>query len=100
MPGYLFCAGLVSATGTKLTSTGQVSYTVARLSGYATGVWTITFASAHPLGGNYIATVAARNCVFYISSNPAPTATSFTVCTFTAGTVTLADAVFSFMVLS
>ena len=32
MPGYLFCAGYVSATGTKITSTGQVSYTVATVS--------------------------------------------------------------------
>ena len=100
MPGYMFCAGLVSATGSKLTSSGQVAYTVARLSGYAVGVWTITFASAHPLGGNYIATVSARNCIFYISSNPNPTATSLVVCTFLPNTNTLADAVFSFMVLS
>ena len=28
MPNYLFCAGYVGATGTKITSTGRVSYTV------------------------------------------------------------------------
>ena len=60
MPGYLFCAGYVSATGTKITSTGQVSYTVARTSGYATRVWTITFASAHPLGANYMINLTAQ----------------------------------------
>ena len=44
MPGYLFCAGLVDATGTKITSTGRVAHTVARLSGYPAEVWAITFA--------------------------------------------------------
>ena len=102
MPGYLFCAGLVSATGTKLTSTGQVSYTVARLSGYAAGAWTITFASAHPLGANYIITTTGRGLInSYVSSNPAPTATAFVVVLGAAGTATPAvDSIFSFMVLA
>ena len=77
MLGYLFCAGLVSATGTKLTSTGQVGYTLARLSVYAAGVWTITFASAHPLGANYIVTTTGRGTFTYVSTAVTPTSTSF-----------------------
>ena len=69
MPGYLFCAGYVGATGTKITSTGQVSYTVARTSGYAARVWTIRFASAHPLGSNYIVNFSAQGGNSWISPN-------------------------------
>ena len=58
MPGYMFAAGVVSATGTKTTGTGQVAWTVARSAGQATGVYTITFPTAHPLGSNYIVTVS------------------------------------------
>ena len=64
MPGYLFCGGVVGATGKKYASTGQVSYTVARLSGYAAGAWTITFASAHPLGANYIMNITGRGGLY------------------------------------
>ena len=78
MPGYMFCAGYVGATGSKITSTGQVNYTVARTSGFATGVWTITFASAHPLGANYIINLTAQGGTSYISpSAGAPTSTYF-----------------------
>ena len=80
MPGYMFCAGFVSATGTRTTSTGQVRYTVTRLSGYPTGVWPITFASAHPLGANYIINFSAQGGNSWISPNTgAPTSTGFNV---------------------
>ena len=101
MPGYMFCAGTISAAGSKLTSTGQVSYTVARTSGYAAGVWTITFASAHPLGASYIVQAIAQGAMTCISpGSGAPTSTSFRLATYTIGTATLADAVFSFMILA
>ena len=101
MPGFLFCAGVVSATGTKLTSTGQVSFSVARLFGQAAGIWVITFASAHPLGANYVVTLTPRNSAAYICFNPAPTSTTFTVTLVAPGTATPAvDAIFSFMVLA
>ena len=101
MPGYLFCAGYVSATGTKITSTGQVSYTVARVAGYATGVWTITFASAHPLGANYIINLTAQGGTSYISpGSGAPTSTTFKCATYQTYTSTLIDTPFYFMVLA
>ena len=53
MPGYMWAAGTVSATGTKLSGTGQMSWTVARVS---TGIYTISWTTAHPLGANYINT--------------------------------------------
>ena len=65
MPGYLFAAGLVSSTGTKLTSSGQVSWSVARTPGYPVGAWQVTFASAHPLGGNYMILATAHVLYFY-----------------------------------
>ena len=100
MPGYMFCAGTISATGSKLISTGQVSYTVARLSGYAAGAWTITFASDHPLSVNYVVNVSARNAQSYISVAPSPTTTAFVVVLLPTGQSTPPiDAVFSFMVL-
>ena len=101
MPGFLFCAGLVGSTGTKYNPTGQVAFTVARLSGYAAGVWTVTFASAHPLGANYVVTTTARNAQSYISVSPIPTATAFVVVLMAPGTSTpLVDTPFSFMVLA
>ena len=99
MPGYMFCAGFVSATGTKITSTGQVSYTVARVSGYATGVWAITFASAHPLGSNCIVNLTVQGANGYISPSPnAPTSTTFQPATYQQAPTTLMDTPFYFMV--
>ena len=101
MPGYLFCAGYVGAAGTKITSTGQVSYIVARTSGYATGVWTITFASAHPLGPNYIVNLTAQGGTSYISPNTgAPSSTLFKCATYQTTTTTLIDTPFYFTVLA
>ena len=100
MPGYLWAAGLISAAGAKLTSTGQVSWSVVRTPGFATGSWQVTFASAHPLGANYIVTVTAQGGTSYLSTGAyAPTSTRITIATFTnAGT--LIDIPFSFMVLA
>ena len=101
MPGFLFCAGVVGATGTKYNATGQVSFTLARLSGYAACVWTVTFASAHPLGANYVVTTTARNAQSYISVSPIPTATAFVVVLLAPGTSTPpVDTPFSFMILA
>ena len=100
MSGYMFCAGMVGATGTKYNPTGQVSFTVARLSGYAAGVWTITFASAHQLGGNYTVTTTGRGNYTYISTAVSPTSTTFVVVILAAGTNAPTDGIFSFMVLA
>ena len=97
----VICGGVVGATGTKYAATGQVSYTVARLSGYAAGAWTITFASAHPLGANYIINITGRGVYTYVSTNPIPTSTVFVVVILAPGTSTPPiDGVFSFMVLA
>ena len=50
------CAGLVSATGTILRSKGLYTFTVVKS---ATGVYDITFGSAHPDGTSYIVTTDA-----------------------------------------
>ena len=101
MPGYLFAAGLVSSAGSKLSSTGQVSWSVARTSGYPVGAWQVTFASAHPLGGNYMILATAQGGVCYISiGSYAPSSTKFALAIFTMGTATTLDCNFSFMVLA
>ena len=100
MPGYMWAAGLVSATGTKITGTGQVAWTVARTASQAAGVYTITFPTAHPLGGNYIINVSAQGLWGMLRNTIVPTSTSFQVVTYTVGTSTAADGIFSFMVLA
>ena len=100
MPGYMWAAGLVSATGTNITGTGQVAWTVARTAGQAAGVYTITFPTAHPLGANYIVNVTAQGLWGMIRNAVAPTSTSFQVVTYTVGTTTVSDCVFHFSVLS
>ena len=100
MSGYMFAAGTVSATGTKITGTVQVAWTVARTAGQAAGVYTITFPTAHPLGGNYIVNVSAQGLWGMLRNAVLPTSTSFQVVTYTVGTSTAADGIFSFMVLA
>ena len=101
MPGYMFCAGTISATGSKLLTTGQNTFTVARYTGAPAGIWVITFGTAHPLGANYVVSVTPRNSAAYVCFNPAPTSMGFTVTLTAPGTASPAvDAIFSFMVLA
>ena len=88
---------MVSATGTKITGTGQVAWTVSRVS---TGVYTITFPTAHPSGANYIISVTAQGVLAMVRGTTAPTSSSFQVVTYTVGTVTVVDAIFHFLVLA
>ena len=97
MPGYTFCSGLVTSAGVKTTATGQVGYTSSWTS---IGIYVITFASAHPVGANYIVLVSAQGYGASVRNTIAPTSTSFQVATYTWGTTTSADATFSFMVLA
>ena len=97
MPGYTFCSRLVSAAGVKTTSTGQVSYTSSRKS---TWMYVITFGSAHPFGANYIVTATALGYQLIVRNAVLPRSTSFQVATFTIGTTTYSDSVFSFVVLA
>ena len=101
MTGYMFAAGVVSAAATKTTGTGQVVWTVARSAGQATGVYTITFPTAHPLGSNYIVTVTGVGTMNFLrGASYAPTSTTFQVVSYQFGTTTLQDAPFSFMALA
>ena len=87
--------------GRSITQPDKLAFSVARLSGYAAGVWTVTFASAHPLGANYVVTTTARNAQSYISVSPIPTATAFVVVLLAPGTSTPpVDTPFSFTVLA
>ena len=98
MPGYTFASGLVSATGANITSTGQVGWTSSLL---ATGLYLITFNSAHPLGPNYIVNVTSQGGTAAIrGSTYAPTSTTFGVASFMIGTGTVTNLTFSFMVLA
>ena len=92
---------MVSATGTKITGTGQVAWTVARTAGQAAGVYTITFPTAHPLGANYIVNFSAQGGNTWISPcGGAPNSTSFRCATYQLATTTLIDIPFYFMVLA
>ena len=70
MPGYMFAAGVVSAAAGHTTSTGQVAWTVARAAGQSIGVYTITFATAHPLGANYIVNITAVGTMVFLPGSP------------------------------
>ena len=63
-------------------------------------IYVITFASAHPSGGNYIVTVTGQGYGASIRNAVLPTATSFNGATYTWGTTTSDDSIFSFMVLA
>ena len=85
MPGYMWAAGMVSATGSKLSGTGQMSWTVSRVS---TGIYTITWGTAHPLGANYIVTLTAQGLMSMIRNTVVPTSLSFQVVLYKIGTTT------------
>ena len=77
MPGYTFASGMVSAGGANVTSTGRVTWTSSQTS---TGLYLVTFASAHPLGANYIINVTSQGGAAAIrGSTYAPTSTTFQV---------------------
>ena len=96
MPGYLFCAGFVNSVGTTITSTGQVNFTSSMS---AFGVYAITFASAHPLGANYIISVTGQGGTALVRG-ATTTSTSFGVVTYTVGVATAVSYNFYFMVLA
>ena len=97
IPGFFFCAGVVGSTATNVRGTGQVTFTVARTSGQAAGGYTITFASAHPLGATYIVNLTGQYSLCTLNGGVA--AQSFKVMCYTPGTSTLVDSAFHFQVL-
>ena len=96
MPGYMFCAGVISSAGAKLTGTGQVGFSSAPVS---TGIYQITFSSAHPLGTGYIVDVTGQGGVALVRGSNL-TSTSFNVTTYAIGTSTSTNFQFHFMVLA
>ena len=97
MPGYMWAAGLVSAAGTKITSTGQMSWSVTHPN---LGLYVITWATPHPAGANYIATVTAQGAMAMVRNVVALTSTSFQIATYVNASSTFLDAAVSFMVLA
>ena len=98
MPGYTFCSGMVNSSGIKQTSTGQVSYTSGQV---GTGNYSITFATAHPIGNTYITNITGKGVVAVMqNTSPAPTTTTFQVQCYAVGTATLTNGGFIFMVLA
>ena len=51
----------------------------------STGVYTITFSSAHPAGANYVVQVTGINCVASIRNTLLPSSTGFGVVCWSAG---------------
>jgi hypothetical protein len=67
------------ATATQVSSIGQVGYTVARASGQATGIWTITFNSP-AVTNDYAIQLANMNFgTIYLWDQMPPTVQGFTV---------------------
>ena len=98
MPGYLWAGGLLGASGSKVSTTGQVVWSVART---GTGLYTITYTTGHPGGGvNYIINVTGHASLACVRGAAYVTNTSFQVATYTLGTATSADSNFCFMVLA
>ena len=89
---------MVNSSGIKQTSTGQVSYTSAQV---GTGNYSITFATAHPIGNTYIRNITGKGVVAIMqNTSPAPTTTTFQVQCYAVGTATPTAGGFNFMALA
>ena len=98
IPGYTFASGYVGAFGANVTSTGRVTWTASMTS---TGLYLITFASAHPLGANYIVHVTSQGGTAAVrGSTYVPTSTTFGVHSLAIGTGRPTALPFSFTVLA
>ena len=80
-----------------MSGTGQTSWTISRS---ATGMYIITFGTAHPSGANYIVTASGQGVMAIVRTAVPATSTSFQVSSYANGTSTLVDGIFSFMVLA
>ena len=61
MTSYLWAGGLVGASGSKVTSTGQCTWGVTK---GGTGLYTITYTTGYPGGpSNYIINVTGHGCL-------------------------------------
>ena len=93
----VWASGRITANGTTSSNTGGTDWTVSRIS---TGIFRITFVTAHPMGSSYTVLVTAWGALSYVrySQNP-PTSTYFKVVLYTT-TVSLVHTPFSFMVMN
>jgi hypothetical protein len=72
-----FCAGKVNADGAKaVLSPSSLADFVCSVS---SNVYQLTFGASHPAGANYVIQIAGFGAVVTVSSEVAPTATSFQV---------------------
>ena len=70
-----FCAGRLNANGTKaFTSSSSFSDFTCSVSN---NVYQVAFGSSHPAGANYVIQITGFGAVATVSSEVAPTATSF-----------------------
>ena len=98
MPNYLWAAGVISAAGFKLSSTGRNTWSVTKL---ATGNYSISWTPAHPLGLYYNVQLTGQGCNVFVRGCGGPlTSTSFQALSYLVGTITLADCIFSFSILA
>ena len=99
----IWASGKISSTGAILTSQGGSSFTCARSTGFATGVWHITFSNAHPSGGgNYIIHLTSQNPAVSVmdrGSGVVQTSTGFDVI-LNNSAWSYVDAVFYFTVMN
>jgi hypothetical protein len=105
--GYpFFCAGVVDGRNLSiLASRGPVSFTVARLQNYGTGVYKITYATSHPAGNDYVVLVHSRSSNSYLTpplaEAPIPQTSDFVHVSLRNTTATaLADEIFHFTILA
>ena len=94
---YALCwaSGKVTSAGAAMSTQGANPWTVAKLS---TGVYRVTFTTAHPAGANYTTLVTPVNSYATIRAANT-TSTYFEVATFTASG-TVVDAYWHFMVMN
>ena len=95
----VFCAGKVNTNGSKAftSASSLVDFTP---SSAGTGLYAITFASAHPSGASYVIQITGLGCVAAIRTGVPITSTGFgIVCYSTSGSWTAANSPFYFTVL-
>ena len=99
----VWASGKISSTGAILTAQGGSTFTCARSTGFATGVFHITFSAAHPSGGgNYTIHLTSQYpavSVMVRSSTVVQASTGFDVI-LQNSTWACVDAVFYFMVMN
>ena len=98
--GIYWVSGRVSGTTVLSSGGAAATWSVARVSGQAAGVWRITFPT-HPSGtANYNIIVTGYGVAAYVRTAYPNTSTYFDVTTYTIGTSTIIDGQYSFQVMN